>query len=112
MVLPDTLRDRGAEVTEILTYRSVPPSDGAAVWERICADGVPDCVTFTSSSTFTSFLGILDETRGGRSVLDQIKLACIGPITARTVQDAGWAVDIEANPYTIPDLAAAVAAKL
>jgi len=112
MILPDTLRDRGAEVTEILTYRSVPPVDGAAVWDRICADGLPDCVTFTSSSTFTSFLGILDETGAGRSVLDQIKLACIGPITARTIQDAGWTVDIEASPYTVPDLAAAVAAKL
>jgi uroporphyrinogen III methyltransferase/synthase len=111
-ILPDTLRERGAAVTEVLTYRSVAPADGVAAWEAIVAGGIPDCVTFTSSSTFTSFLGILDQARGGRSVLDTMKLACIGPITARTIRDAGWDVDIEANPFTIPDLAAAITAKL
>ena len=111
-VLPETLRERGAEVTEVLTYRSVAPADGVAAWEEIVAAGLPDCVTFTSSSTFTSFLGILDQTREGRSVLGRMKLACIGPITAGAVQDAGWPVAIEANPFTIPDLAAAIAAKL
>jgi len=111
-ILPETLRERGANVTEILTYRSVAPQDGVAAWDKIVAEGLPDCITFTSSSTFTSFLGILDQSREGRSVLDKIKLASIGPITARTIRDAGWAADIEANPFTIPDLAAAITEKL
>lgn len=111
-ILPDTLRARGAHVTEILTYRSVAPDDGLAVWEKIVDGGVPDCITFTSSSTFTSFLGILDHSREGRSILNKIQLASIGPITAQTIRDAGWSVAIEANPFTIPDLAAAITAKL
>ncbi|MEO2166583.1 MAG: uroporphyrinogen-III synthase, partial [bacterium] len=104
-ILPETLRDKGALVDEILTYRSIRPPDAAARWQEILAEGPPDCVTFTSSSTVEHFLSIVAASPAGRAALDAVKIACIGPVTAATATAAGLRVAIEPDAYTVAALA-------
>ncbi|MFP6665326.1 MAG: uroporphyrinogen-III C-methyltransferase [Deltaproteobacteria bacterium] len=107
-ILPDTLRNQGALVDEVLTYRSIQPADAPARWQEILADGIPDCVTFTSSSTVEHFLAVVDAAPAGRAALEAAKIACIGPITAATATAAGLQVAIEPDSYTVAALAQAI----
>jgi uroporphyrinogen III methyltransferase/synthase len=105
-VLPDRLRDAGADVDVLPLYRTVLPPDTT---ERLHAllDAAPvDAVTFTSSSTVQHFLTAL----AGRPFPEGAMAACIGPVTARTARDAGLPVTVVATEYTTAGLAAALAA--
>jgi uroporphyrinogen III methyltransferase/synthase len=108
--LPEGLRARGAQVDEVVTYESVPPEGGAECLRAALESGPLDCLTFTSSSTVTSFLELLDraDPSEGRRRIARARIACIGPITARTAREAGLRVDVVPREYTIPALAAAV----
>jgi uroporphyrinogen III methyltransferase/synthase len=92
------LVDRGAQVDEIASYRTVPVSGG---------DPPPaaDIVTFTSSSTVQGYVNCL----GGHApaeVLADSRVVCIGPITAATALELGVPVSAVAEEYTIPGLLA------
>ena len=103
-VLPDRLRERGAEVEVVEVYRTGVPV-GAAERLRQALDKV-QVVTFTSSSTVAGFLQLA----GG--VPDGMKVACIGPITAQTAREAGLSVDIIARDYTAEGLLQALVEEL
>ena len=61
-VLPDSLRERGAEVDVLAVYETVvEPIDS----ERLAAVAGADYLTFTSSSTVTNFLAAFDDRDGG-----------------------------------------------
>lgn len=107
-ILPEALRARGAVVDEIATYESVPPTDAKDRLRAVVDPAPIDCLTFTSSSTVTSFVSLLDEAEIDRSAVATSRVACIGPITAATARDAGLRVDIVPERYTIPDLADAI----
>lgn len=105
-ILPDKLREAGAEVVVPPAYRSVPSEAGRGSLEKRLRAGEIDCITFTASSTVENFAGAFgDETA---DLLDGTKVVCIGPITADTARRHGLTVDIEADEYTIPGLVAAV----
>jgi len=100
-VLPQGLRNQGAEVDVAVTYRTV--NSGRKKEELLaCFDaGDVDVITFTSSSTVTQFRDIM----GKNYVLPpQIKIACIGPVTAATAIEAGFPVDIRQEEYTMAGL--------
>ncbi len=63
-------------------------------------------ITFTSSSTVRNFLAMLDakDQEELQKILAGIKIAAIGPITAKTVTDNGLQVDIQAGEFTISGL--------
>ena len=64
-------------------------------------EGKVDVITFTSPSTVTNFMEIM----GRNSVIPpQVKIACIGPVTAAAVKKAGLPVDIIQERYTVPGL--------
>jgi uroporphyrinogen III methyltransferase/synthase len=42
------------------------------------------------------------------SLLDGVKIAAIGPVTAETVCNNGLQVDIQPSNYTIPDMVASI----
>src|SRR5262249_31958896 len=111
-VLPDELRARGALVDEVVTYRAVVPQASVARLQAALDGARLDCVTFTSSSTVTSFLQLLDaaDPRRGRARLRDVAVACIGPVTADTARQAGLAVAITPREYTIAALADAIVA--
>jgi uroporphyrinogen III methyltransferase/synthase len=97
-ILPDSLRERGAEVEVLPLYRTVKPSQPA---DPSRLEGV-DAVTFTSSSTVTQFAELVGP--GWRRALDGAVVAAIGPVTATTLADAGRPADIVAAEYTIDGL--------
>lgn len=58
-----------------------------------------DYITFTSSSTVKNFFGGL--TAVERENIKNAKLISIGPVTSKTIEELGYSVYREANPYTI-----------
>ncbi len=108
--LPDALEEAGARVDAVTAYRTVPPrqTDRARV-EALLVGGGVDCITFTSSSTVTNFAQLFDAS-DLRPILDGVKVACIGDITAQTAADLGLHTDIRSAEHTIPALAHAIAA--
>ncbi len=106
-ILPDKLREAGAEVVVPPAYESVPSSEGKEELARSLDSGEIDCVTFTASSTVENFVGAFGAGEAAR-LLEGTRVACIGPITAGTARERGLGVDAEADVYTIPGLVEAV----
>ena len=98
-VLPDTLRAHGAIVDVVAAYETVPEIEDAAIAQGL-ASGEIDMVTFTSSSTVKNLVKML----GNITPLQQVKIACIGPVTADTARSFALEPDIVAKEYTIDGL--------
>ncbi len=95
--LPDRLRQRGSTVDVLELYRAVAPPGLAAQLKRVLR--AVDVVTFISSSTVRHFVEAV-----GRDLPGQVRIACIGPVTAATARDAGLPVAIIAEEYTTQGL--------
>ena len=106
-VLPEKLREAGAEVVVPPAYETVPSSAGKGRLARELESGGIDCVTFTASSTVDNFVGAFGADEAVR-LLAGSRVVCIGPITADTARGHGLRVDAEAKEYTIPGLTEAV----
>ncbi len=102
---------RGAQAHEIAAYRTVVrPLDPALLSRVLDADRV-DAITFTSSSTVRSLLEALRAAgRDPTRELAGIVLACIGPITAQTLREAGLEPGLVAEVYTVAGLVTALVA--
>ena len=98
-VLPDGLRSHGWTVDVVEGYRTEPVTPTEA--ELLAIRGA-DVITFTASSTVTSFL----DAAGVRAVPPLV--VCIGPVTAETARAHGLHVDAVATEHTIAGLVAAV----
>src|SRR5262245_32105012 len=106
-LLPETLRQWGASVDVIEAYRTLVPAVDTAEVKRRLQRGEVDVITFTSSSTVSHFAQLF----GGAalsSIAGNAAIACIGPITAKTVEDLGGRADIMAAEYTIDGLVRAM----
>jgi len=101
-VLPDGLRERGAEVDVVALYETVREAPDEAA---VTAAQDADYVTFTSSSTVTN----LTEALGDRFPA-KARIVSIGPITSTTVREAGLEVAVEADRHDVEGLLAALLA--
>jgi uroporphyrinogen III methyltransferase/synthase len=106
-ILPDRLREAGAEVVVPPAYESAPSTEGKGELSLRLQSGEIDCVTFTASSTVENFVGAFGAEEAAR-LLAESRVACIGPITADTARKCSLRVDAEADEYTIPWLVEAV----
>ena len=108
-VLPIELRKAGAKVDVAEAYETHVPKDAKAKLNRLFSNDTsrPDIVTFTSSSTATNFLALLEKDHWHG--LREIWLASIGPVTSETLRQAGFKANIEAMEYTMEGLALAIA---
>jgi uroporphyrinogen III methyltransferase/synthase len=106
-VLPVELKKMGAHVDEVTAYQTIEVTDKADSLIDQLRSGDVDVVTFTSSSTVKNFAAILPNAEIG-TIMKNVTVACIGPITAETAEQLGFKVDICATSYTIPGLADAV----
>src|SRR6185312_3292710 len=97
-VLPDALRERGAQVDVVALYETVREAPDA---EAIEAAQSADYVTFTSSSTVTN----LTEALGDRFPA-AARIISIGPVTSATVREAGLEVAVEAERHDVDGLLA------
>ena len=106
-ILPEKLREAGAEVVVPPAYETVPSTEGKEQLARDLESGRIDCVTFTASSTVDNFVSAFGPGESAR-LLSGTRIVCIGPITADTARGHGLRVDAEATEYTIPGLIEAV----
>ncbi|MCX6050029.1 MAG: hydroxymethylbilane synthase [Chloroflexi bacterium] len=98
------LTAKGAQVDAIPVYQTLPATVEPAALAAL-QQGV-DAITFTSSSTVRNFIKTL---HGDPTLLQQAKIACIGPVTAQTAHELGLAVDIIAEEYSAEGLVHALA---
>lgn len=104
--LANALGRAGAKVTALPLYMTLPAGEKKDEVLALLLAGCVDCVTFGSSSSVESFLGLI-----GTNILSQLpnlKFACIGPVTAATLEKAGLECHIVPAEATIPALVAAL----
>jgi len=105
--LPALLRDRGALVDDIIAYRTMIPRHlTPESLKSILAEGM-DLIIFTSPSTVRNLARIMSHGALAGFMRD-IKVACIGPVTADAVEELGIGVDVIAKTHTIDGLVEAI----
>ncbi len=106
--LPETLTAAGAQVTIAAAYRTIIPEGSTAALEELFHDPAryPDAVTFTSSSTATNLVALLEAAH--LTLPPEIIRVSIGPITTQTLRDLNLPPHLESLEATIPSLAAAL----
>jgi uroporphyrinogen III methyltransferase/synthase len=105
-LLAEELTRAGADVTDIVAYRTIPAAPdraGAPDIYRMLLDRKIDAVTFTSASTVRNFVAMLGEDQAV-DLLAGTVVAAIGPVTAEAAQRLGIQVAVMPRRYTIPDL--------
>jgi uroporphyrinogen III methyltransferase/synthase len=106
-VLSRGLERRGATLDVVPVYRTVKAGPDGLVLKRLLLEGQVDLMTFTDSSTVTGFMELLEK-EDLKGLMEGVRVACIGPITAETVERFGLTADIVPEEYTIPALAEAI----
>ncbi|MGH9598740.1 MAG: uroporphyrinogen-III synthase [Terracidiphilus sp.] len=106
-VIPEALRQAGAQVDVADAYRNILPEAAPELLRRALSAPI-DAVTFTSSSSATH-LAEAARRAGIAFPLAGVPAISIGPITSQTLRQLGWEPAAEANPSDIPGLIAAVA---
>lgn len=124
--LPRALREKAAQVIEVVAYRTVspianvaqpiaggrimgtepPPSPEAVVLEKTRNNDI-DLITFASPSAFQNFAELLTAD-DMRRLSQSNRLAAIGPTTAQAIRDAGCTVAVEAQQSTAEGFVAAI----
>jgi uroporphyrinogen III methyltransferase/synthase len=104
-VLPEALRDRGAEVEVAALYDTVSEPLGPEALEGLAR---ADYVTFTASSTVDSLMAAL--ATADTSFPHRARIASIGPVTSATARAAGLEVAVEAERHDIDGLVDALVA--
>jgi uroporphyrinogen III methyltransferase/synthase len=95
-VLPEALRERGANVDVLELYETVAePLSEQALETALGAD----YITFTSSSTVTYFLQAASSRAGALSAATRI--VSIGPVTSQTLREHGLKPHVEATRHDI-----------
>ena len=100
-ILPENLRERGAEVFVAVAYRTVAPKVEREYLKGLFSGGV-SAITFTSSSTVKNFMLMAGD--NAAELLKGVCVACIGPVTARTCEEMGVGVDVMPGDYTVEAL--------
>ena len=104
-VLPDALKEAGADVDVVAVYQTVSDCENKEVLLDALKNKAVDCITFTSSYTVTNLLKALDS---DKELLNGVTLAAIGPITAKTMEKNGLKPTVCAETYTIDGLVEAL----
>jgi uroporphyrinogen-III synthase len=107
-VIPDSLREAGAQVDVVEAYETVVPEKSKPRLRALMKDKTrrPHVVTFTSSSTVKNFAELLGPSRA--AALKQVQFASIGPVTSATLRELGLPVSIEAREFTMGGLIRAI----
>lgn len=101
--LPSALREAGAFVTDVISYRTVACDAASPEVVAAVRSGDVDVISFYSSSAFHSLAELV-----GLEPLRATALAAIGPVTAAAIREAGLPVAIEAPQATSESFVAAL----
>jgi uroporphyrinogen III methyltransferase/synthase len=102
-VLPDALRARGAHVDVLALYETVAEPLSPRTLRAVAQ---ADYITFTSSSTVRFFL----QAAGGDGPAPSTRIVSIGPVTSDTLREHGLEPTVEADPYDLDGMIAALLA--
>jgi uroporphyrinogen III methyltransferase/synthase len=109
-VLADELRERGADVTEVVAYRTLPAEaerEGEPDIYAMLLERRIDVVTFTSASAVRSFVNLL----GAEPAADLLRttvVAAIGPVTADAAARCQIRTSVMPSQYTTSGLVEAI----
>lgn len=105
-VVPDALRGAGAVVDVVDAYRNLLPQSAPALLQAALLSGI-HAATFTSSS---SVIHLAEAARTAELAFPfpGVPAISIGPVTSATLREFGWEPAVEASPFDIPGLIAAV----
>lgn len=104
-IVPNELRKRGAEVDVVQAYQNVIPFEATRQAAQVFQDPLPDWITFASSSAVEHLLALVSA-----EIVQEIKLASIGPATTATAVQHGLTITAEAKDHTISGLVQALLA--
>lgn len=104
--LPTKLVEAGGEVNIVTAYQNVRPQVREDELLSLLSDEHMDMVTFTSSSTVSNFVFMLNTANQDEQnkLLAGVDIASIGPITSKTAVKNGLKVNVQPDTYTISDL--------
>jgi len=109
-VIADDLRKHGAEVTEVVAYRTLAaesPREGELDIYRMLLDRQIDVVTFASPSAVRNFVRLLGD-EPAADLLRTTVVACIGPVTAEAAAQSQIETQVLPTTYTVPALVKAI----
>jgi len=106
-VIPDKLRELGAEVFHVTAYETAAPEHSSRDLRDVFNRHGVNLATFTSSSTVENFFALFPE-QERQNITETLQAASIGPMTSRTLREHGVEPVIEADVHTIPGLIDAI----
>jgi uroporphyrinogen-III synthase len=106
--LPALLREAGADVTEVIAYRTVKPETlDPEVLARL-RRGEVDAIVFASPSAFHNLCDAVPAEELAK-LSERLQFAAIGPTTTKALESAGVRVAIQAKEASPESLADAIA---
>jgi len=107
-VIPESLREAGAQVDVVEAYETVVPEKSRTRLRALFKNlkRRPHVVTFTSSSTVRNFAELLGQR--GSMALKNVQFTSIGPVTSATLRELGFPVTVEAREFTMGGLIRAI----
>ncbi|MGD0545737.1 MAG: uroporphyrinogen-III synthase [Candidatus Acidiferrales bacterium] len=106
--LPKALREAGANVTEIVAYRTAAPDSLDQKILKSIRDAEVDAIVFASASAFR-FLAECVGVAELAELSSRVQFAAIGPTTARALREEGMRVEIEASQSSAAGMADSIA---
>lgn len=117
-ILVEELTAKGAQVIEVPAYESGCPSEiNLSAWNALKNHQV-DLITFASSKTVKNFNLLIEKALNDpilnqenitkESLLNNLKIASIGPQTSQSCQEILGRFDLEAKEYTLEGLTQAI----
>jgi uroporphyrinogen III methyltransferase/synthase len=105
-VFPEKIREMGGIIDIPVAYRTVKPEIHGKRLRRFLKEGRITIATFTSSATYTNFREIMGD--DADELLKRVAIAVIGPVTAKTIEEAGLRVDIMPEDATVEAMVEAI----
>jgi uroporphyrinogen III methyltransferase/synthase len=101
--LPAALKRYGAQVTEVIAYRTLRPGETDQDGLKKIANGQADAVLFFSPSAVQHFVELVGAEQL-QKIQDMLAIMAVGPITANALREAGVARVVVATDTTVPSV--------
>ncbi|MFJ7744254.1 uroporphyrinogen-III synthase [Peribacillus sp. NPDC097295] len=98
-VIAEAINEKGASCDEIIIYHTILPEESERELVQLILSREIDIITFTSSSTVNHFIQIIEQYELN-TYIENLIIACIGPICAKTATKHGLHVAVCPDVYT------------
>ena len=108
--LSEQLIELGAEVLEIPTIRTEPPTEKGALMDALLALGEYDWIVFTSPNGVAAFFEYFFKGFEDIRALGNLRIAAVGPVTAAKLRELHLRVDAMPEEYLASKITEAISA--